>query len=254
MQLVIEAAALVRRPGIFRSPGALRALMQGERIKIVRKCLRQRRPVEPELELVFMQIGDGLVGEDQAFAVAEIEPDIGAFLGGMAENLIEGGQAILVEPDLVVIAEIGDEVAAIALGDDEGIGPAAARQHVVSGAAVDGLAAAAANYDVVGIIAIGMTVVARDCEIFEVFGQGVIHPGDDGIRAGIGRLIGMIEAGIEIIDVVAGAAHHRHVDGSVAPHGVVAIRAVEHGSGAGGGKETRRRVAIVKWLSKGIQN
>src|SRR5260221_14008655 len=168
--------------------------MQRQRVEIVGEGLVQRRAVETELELVRLKTGDGLVGKNQILTATEIEPDIGAILGHMTKHLVEGGETILIEPDRIVTAEIGDQVAAIALRYDERVGATAADQNVIAGATIDRLAAGGAGNDVVGFVAEGIATAARHGQILEIVGQGVAHPGVDGVDTTTDRLRHVVEA------------------------------------------------------------
>ncbi len=88
-----------------------------------------------------LQFGGIGIGKNEALAAAEIEPQIGALLSGMSQNLLEGRKPIAVQPHGIVAAEINDQIAAVAPGEDECIGPTSANQHVVASGAVERLAA-----------------------------------------------------------------------------------------------------------------
>ncbi len=72
-----------------------------------------------------LQFVGGGVREYQTLAVGEMEPEIGAFLSHIGQNLLERREAVAIEAYDVVIIEIGDQVASIASRKHEGVGTAA---------------------------------------------------------------------------------------------------------------------------------
>src|SRR3546814_10256533 len=55
-------------------------------------------------------------------------------------------------------------------------------------------------------------------QVLDVRRQLVAHPGLHGVDAAAGLFDGMVPGAIEVIDVVARAAGHRHGDAAVSPH------------------------------------
>ena len=125
-------------------------------------------------------------------------------------------------------------------------------KHIVASAAIDGLAARSAGDDIVERIPEGITAIACYPQVLEILGQGVAHPGVDRVDAFAGVFHGAIDAGIEIINIVACTARHRHIDGAVAPHGIIAGSACQQGAGTRGGKKSLGIAAVIKCVSKRI--
>ena len=88
-------------------------------------------------------------------------------------------------------------------------------------AAIDGLLAGTTADDVVVRVADGIAPVAGDDEVFDILGQPVAHPRFDGIDATAGLFRSPVDAGIEVVDVVAEPAKHRDVHAAVTPQGIV---------------------------------
>ncbi|MNK98262.1 hypothetical protein D3C87_1186210 [compost metagenome] len=174
-------------------------------------------------------------------------------MGGIADELLEGCDAVTVKPDRVVGAEIHDEIGAVAARKNECIRTATADQHVVTAPAINGLAARSAGYDVVQLISEGITTISGYPQVFEIVGQGITHPGVDGVDTLPGIFDGTVDTGIEVINIVARAARHCHIDGTVAPHGIIEASACQQRSGTRGGKKSGGIVAVVECVSKRIQ-
>ncbi|MCY1228500.1 hypothetical protein D9M72_408210 [compost metagenome] len=163
-----------------------------KRVEIIGESLREGGPVQAQLELVLLQLVGCRIGEHHTFAVGEMKAEIVPVLGRIGQDLFERGEPIAIEADSVVGAEIGDEIAAVAMFEHEGIGSTGADEHVVTCASVDGLAARTTGDDIVGTVAERISVVAGDGQVLEILRQGVAHPRIDRVYAFAGGLFGPV--------------------------------------------------------------
>jgi hypothetical protein len=143
LQLVVtgEGCALFGRPPVLRVPDAAGAVVELKRVEVVGEGLRQNGSVQCQAELARLQLIGGRICKDETLAITEAEPEIPAFLGNVAKNVVERRDTITFEPHDVVGAEVADQVATVALLESESVCTTRSGENVVARAAIDRLAA-----------------------------------------------------------------------------------------------------------------
>ena len=135
---------------------------------------------------------------------------------------------------------VGDDIGAVPVVDDEGISAAAPCQNVIAKSAGDDVGRSVANYDVGFGIAGGVNCCgARERQILDVVGKRVGHGGVDCIDPAAVALDNL-RVGIRYdISVIAGSAAHNI--GAPRPSEQIVARGARQGVGTSGSSNRIRR-------------